>query len=101
MTDGGLNLTVLVSGSGTTLQSLIDEIAAGRLDASIGLVIGSRPGLRGIERAAASNLPHVVVDRRDFADTAAFSKRIFSLCDGVRADLLCLAGWLCLLDVPH
>src|SRR5512132_1538407 len=101
MSDASLNLAVLVSGSGTTLQNLIDEIAAGRLNASIDLVIGSRPGLKGIERAAASNLPHVVVDRREFADTPAFSKRIFSLCDGVRADLVCLAGWLCLLDVPE
>ena len=96
-----LNLAVLVSGSGTTLQNLIDEIAAGRLDASIVLVIGSRPGLVGIDRAAAANLPHVVVDRREFPDSAAFSKRVFSLCDGVRAELLCLAGWLCLLDVPE
>jgi formyltetrahydrofolate-dependent phosphoribosylglycinamide formyltransferase len=101
MPDARLNLAVLVSGSGTTLQNLVDEITAGRLDATIGLVIGSRPGLKGIERAAAANLPHVVVDRREFSDTPAFSKRIFSLCDGVRADLVCLAGWLCLLDLPQ
>ena len=95
-----LKLAVLVSGSGTTLQNLIDEIAAGRLDAEVRVVIGSRAGLKGLERAAAAKVPNFIVDRREFDDTAAFSKEVFSLCDDAGADLVCLAGWLCLLDVP-
>jgi phosphoribosylglycinamide formyltransferase-1 len=95
-----LKLAVLVSGSGTTLQNFVDVIAAGKLDATIGLVIGSRPGLLGLKRAADANLPSFVVDRRSFDDCAAFSKQIFSLCDDAGADLVCLAGWLCLLDLP-
>jgi phosphoribosylglycinamide formyltransferase 1 len=95
-----LKLAVLVSGSGTTLQNLVDEIAAKRLDAEIRVVIGSRPGLKGLDRAAVAKLPNFIVDRRDFDDTAAFSKEVFSLCDDAGVDLICLAGWLCLLDVP-
>ena len=95
-----IKLAVLVSGSGTTLQNLVDEIAAGRLDAEIRVVIGSRAGLKGLDRAAAAKLPNFVVDRRDFDDTASFSKAVFSLCDDAGVDLVCLAGWLCLLDVP-
>ena len=95
-----LKLAVLVSGSGTTLQNLIDEIAAGRLDAEVRVVVGSRAGLKGLDRAAAAGIPRFVVDRREFDDTAAFSKRVFGLCDEAGADLVCLAGWLCLLDVP-
>jgi formyltetrahydrofolate-dependent phosphoribosylglycinamide formyltransferase len=95
-----LKLAVLVSGSGTTLQNFIDVIAAGKLDATIGLVIGSRPGLLGLQRAADAKLPNFVVDRRSFDDCAAFSKQVFSLCDDAGVDLVCLAGWLCLLDLP-
>lgn len=100
MPDPRLKLTVLLSGSGTTLQNLIDEIAAGRLDAEIRVVIGSRTGLKGLERAAAARLPNVVVDRREFADTASFSREVFAHCDDAGVELVCLAGWLCLLDVP-
>ncbi|MEA2734394.1 MAG: phosphoribosylglycinamide formyltransferase 1, partial [Humisphaera sp.] len=101
MASGALNLAVLVSGSGTTLQNLIDQINARTLDARIGIVIGSRPELMGLKRAADAKLMNFVVDRRSFADTAAFSKAVFSLCDDAGVDLIVLAGWLCLLDVPE
>ena len=97
-----LNLAVLVSGSGTTLQNLIDRIADGSLaEARIGIVIGSRPNLGGITRAADAKLMNFVVDRRSFADVAAFSKAVFALCDDAGVDLVVLAGWLCLLEVPE
>src|SRR5271154_147786 len=92
-----ITLAVLISGSGTTLQNLIDEIAAGRLDARIGVVIASRSGIAGIERAARSNLHCVVINRNEFPDDAAFSSRIFDECDKTKTDLVCLAGWLRLL----
>ena len=96
-----IQLTVLLSGSGTTLQNLIDEIAAGRLNATIPLVIASRPGLVGSDRAAKAGIANVVVNRKDFPDVAAFSREVFRHVDAARADLVCLAGWLCLLDLPE
>jgi phosphoribosylglycinamide formyltransferase-1 len=95
-----LKLAVLVSGSGTTLQNLMDEIAEGRLDCKIALVIGSRPGLKGIERANAAQLPVVVIDRREFDTMEAFSEQVFDAIDLSSVDLVCLAGWLCLLKIP-
>jgi phosphoribosylglycinamide formyltransferase-1 len=95
-----LKLAVLVSGSGTTLQNLVDEIGAGRLDAEIRVVIGSRPGLKGLDRAAVAKLPNFIVDRRDFDDAREFSRQVFSLCGDAGVDLVCLGGWLCLLEVP-
>src|SRR4051812_39035409 len=92
-----IKLAVFVSGSGTTLQNLIDEIAAGRLNASIQIVVGSRPGLVGIDRAATAKIPNFVVDRKSFDSCAAFSKQVFGLIDDANVDLVCLAGWLCLL----
>lgn len=96
-----LRLAVLLSGSGTTLQNLVDQIAAGQLDASIEQVIASRPGLRGIDRAHKANLPCKVIDRRSYADLATFSREVFAPIDAAKVDLICMAGWLCLLDVPQ
>lgn len=96
-----LKLAVLVSGSGTTLQNFLDEIAAGRLNASVEVVIGSKPGLKGLERAATAKVMNFVVERSAFADVGAFSKAVFDLVDDASVDLVCLAGWLCLLDVPE
>ena len=95
-----INLAVLVSGSGTTLQNLIDKIAAGELNARIAIVIGSRAGLAGLKRAADAKLMNFVVDRRDFPTLDEFSKQVFALCDDAGVELVCLCGWLCLLDVP-
>lgn len=96
-----LKLAVLVSGSGTTLQNLLEAIAARQLNASVELVVGSKPGLTGLERAAAAKVMNFVVERAAFDDVARFSKAVFDLIDDAGVDLVCLAGWLCLLDIPH
>src|SRR5262249_14819652 len=95
-----INLAVLVSGSGTTLQNLIDRIGERTLNAQIALVIGSRPELAGLKRASDAKLMDFVVDRRDYPDVAAFSRQVFKLCEDAGVDLVCLAGWLCLLEIP-
>jgi phosphoribosylglycinamide formyltransferase-1 len=100
MAHSPIHLAVLVSGSGTTLQNIVDVIAAKKLDAKINLVIGSRAGLGGIERARRAGLRAEVVERKKFGDVAAFSERVFELIDASNVDLICLGGWLCLLDVP-
>ena len=82
------------------MQNLLEVIGRGELNAHVEVVIGSRPGLLGLKRAAEAGLTHVVVDRAKHADVAGFSRHVFSYCDGLGVDLVCLAGWLCLLDVP-
>ena len=93
-------LAVLVSGSGSTLANLVEQIGLGNLNCEISVVIGSRPGIKGIERAQAAGLQGEVIDRKIFSDVDAFSDRIFSAIDDSNADLVCLAGWLCLLKIP-
>jgi phosphoribosylglycinamide formyltransferase-1 len=100
MTKSSIHLAVLLSGGGTTLQNLIDTIHLGKLDAKIDLVIGSREGLAGIERAERAKLHTEIVDRKKFQDVNDFSRRVFELIDAAKVDLVCLAGWLCLLDIP-
>src|SRR4051812_38979329 len=95
-----INLAVLVSGSGTTLRNLIDVVREGKLDARIKLTLGSRPGLARVRRAQDAGIESGVVDRREFADVRWFSERIFDLIDRANVDLICLAGWLCLRNIP-
>jgi formyltetrahydrofolate-dependent phosphoribosylglycinamide formyltransferase len=95
-----IRLGVLLSGSGTTLQNLVDEITAGRLNAEIKIVIGSRPGLLGLQRASDAKLANFVVDRQGAQSVADFSRKVFGLLDDAEIDLVVLAGWLCLLELP-
>jgi phosphoribosylglycinamide formyltransferase-1 len=96
-----IRLAVLASGGGTTLQNLLDEIAAGRLEARMQVVIASRPGVKALERASTAKVMNFVVDRKQIADVAAFSRAVFQLIGDAGVDLVCLAGWLCMLEVPE
>src|SRR5271156_1462024 len=95
-----LRLAVLLSGSGTTLQNLIDRSGAGRLPAQVVLVISSKADAFGLERARKAGLPTVVVARRDCADAQEFSRRVFEPIRRAEADLVCMAGFLQLLPIP-
>jgi formyltetrahydrofolate-dependent phosphoribosylglycinamide formyltransferase len=96
-----IKLAVLVRGSGTTLANFIEGIGTGDLAASIPLVIASRPGLLGARRASDAGLSCTVVDRKQYSDCAQFSERVFEEIDKANVDLVCMAGWLCLLDLPQ
>ena len=93
-------LAVLLSGSGTTLQNLADHIAAGSLNAAIATVIASNDRALGISRAQNLSLPAHVVSRRATKSTAEFSDLVFNLIRDADADLVCLAGFLSLLQIP-
>jgi formyltetrahydrofolate-dependent phosphoribosylglycinamide formyltransferase len=93
-----LRLAVLLSGSGRTLDNLLERIAAGRLDASIGEVISSRDDVRGVRIARAAGIPVSVVPRgRSPADSSA---TIFGICASSQVDLVVMAGFLHLVVVP-
>ena len=94
---GPSRLVVLISGSGTTLQNLIDRIAAGELPAAIVGVVASRAGIFGIERARRAGLSVTIVDRKP---VESFSERVFAAVRPTQPDLVILAGWLHLLTIP-
>ncbi len=98
--DRPIRLAVLLSGGGTTLQNLLDRIADGRLPAQINGVVSSKADAFGLIRARQANLPTLVVERRACADRADFSRRIFDFCRTQQADLVCMAGFLQLVEIP-
>jgi len=94
-----IRLVVLLSGSGTTLQNIIDHIERGALDATVACVIGSRRDAYGLERARKHGIPAVALPRKDFPDDAAFNDAIWAEVRRHEADLVVLAGFMLLLHV--
>jgi formyltetrahydrofolate-dependent phosphoribosylglycinamide formyltransferase len=95
-----LRLAVLLSGSGTTLQNLLDRSARGDLPAVVAVVVSSKADAFGLSRAQKAGVPTAVVERKACASREDFSRRIFDHCRAAGADLVCLAGFLQLLTVP-
>ncbi|HEX4054891.1 MAG TPA: phosphoribosylglycinamide formyltransferase [Tepidisphaeraceae bacterium] len=95
-----IQLAVLISGSGTTLQNLVDYIDEGRLNANIVAVVASRTGIGGIERAREAGLSCQTVEAAKYFEAEKFSRDVFAICQGAGAELVCLGGWLSLLDIP-
>jgi formyltetrahydrofolate-dependent phosphoribosylglycinamide formyltransferase len=95
-----LRLAVLLSGSGTTLQNLLDHIASGDLPATVAVVVSSNAAAFGLARAQQAGVPAHVVERKAAGSREEFSRRIFDHCRAAGADLVCLAGFLQLLTIP-
>src|SRR5947209_6573137 len=68
-TTAPLPIAVLLSGTGRTLVNLLEQIERGDLPVRVRCVIGSKPGLRGLEIAEAAGVRTHIVRRRDFPDT--------------------------------
>ena len=65
-----LKIGVLISGSGTNLQAIIDRIAAGTLDAEVVLVVSSRPSAYGLKRAEAAGIQTLTLSKEIYAEPA-------------------------------
>lgn len=98
--DRPLRLAVLISGGGTTLDNFLRHIQAGTLRAEVALVIASRPDCGGIPKSQAAGLPCVVLHRKEFSSVETYSQAVFEHCRHVRVDVVALAGFLCLLQIP-
>jgi phosphoribosylglycinamide formyltransferase 1 len=95
-----IKLGVLLSGSGTTLQNLIDRIDAGQLPVELVCVVSSRHGVFGLERAQRYGIPTATVARKEYADTESFGAAIWERLAPHAPDLVVLAGFMSLLTVP-
>lgn len=95
-----LKIGVLVSGSGTNLQAIIDRIAAGSLNAEVALVVSSRPGVRGIERAQAAGLPVLVMEKSEYAEPEAADAKIASALKEAGCEYVIMAGYMRMVRKP-
>jgi formyltetrahydrofolate-dependent phosphoribosylglycinamide formyltransferase len=89
-----LRLAVLLSGSGTSLQNLIDRIDAGELRAEIAVVIASKPDAYGLSRARRRGIPALAVPRKRHPDVGAFNDALHGELARFEIDLVVLLGFL-------
>ncbi|MDO4290925.1 MAG: phosphoribosylglycinamide formyltransferase [Eggerthellaceae bacterium] len=89
-----LKIGVLLSGSGTNLQAIIDAVRDEALPVEIVHVISSRPDAYGIERARAAGLSVTALNRDVYADPAAADARIVDEMRSAGAEYLVMAGYM-------
>jgi phosphoribosylglycinamide formyltransferase-1 len=90
-----MRLAVLVSGSGSNLQALLDAEQAGRLaPGTIAVVVSNRPGVMALERAAAAGKPAVCVDHRAHAHREAFEDAMLGVLHAHAVEAVVLAGFM-------
>ena len=87
-----LKVAVLVSGGGSNLQSILDY---GQETFKVEMVIGSKEGIYGLERAKNAGIPSYVVSKKEYGNET--SNKILELTKG-KVDLIVLAGYLSILD---
>ena len=85
---------VLISGSGSNLQALLDAARDPAYPAAIRLVVSNRPEAFGLERARRAGVPAAVVDHRAFPSREAFEAEIEAELRTAGIELVCLAGFM-------
>ncbi len=90
-----VKIAVLVSGSGTNLQALIDAQGRGELPGGeLSLVVASKPGIYSLERAQKAGIPSVVLRKKDFASQEAYDNALIQTLEDAEIGLVVLAGFL-------
>ncbi|AJT42695.1 phosphoribosylglycinamide formyltransferase [Psychromicrobium lacuslunae] len=89
-----MRIVVLVSGTGSNLQAVIDAIAAGSLDLSIAAVGADRHGSYGVERSAAAGLDTFVVDFKAYAERADWDAALLDKVSSYRPDYVISSGFM-------
>ncbi len=89
---------ILISGSGSNLQSFIDQVADGRLELDIAIVVSNRPDAFGLQRAANAEIASVCIEHAAYPDRESFDRAIANALDEYSVDLLLLAGFMRILS---
>ncbi|GMO51428.1 MAG: phosphoribosylglycinamide formyltransferase [Candidatus Endomicrobiellum trichonymphae] len=89
-------LAILVSGSGSNMQSIADSTNRGILKglAAIVLVISNNPNAYALRRAENENIKAVCIERKDFEDEKSFNGAILEELQNTKVDIVCLAGYM-------
>ncbi len=94
MSDKQCKLVILISGSGSNLQSFIDSVAEGSLTAEIAAVFCNRPQAFGLERASNAGIAAELIDHTNFESRESFDQAMMEAIDRYQPDLVILAGFM-------
>ena len=92
-------IAALVSGSGTSLENLFEQIDSGQLDAEVAVVISSKRKAFALERARRRGVPAVAVSRKQLADSKEFNDVLHAELEKYEIDLVVLLGFLSLFEL--
>lgn len=95
-----LKIGVLISGSGSNLQAIIDEIEAGRLDAEVRVVISSRPDAYGLVRAQEAGIQTVALSKDVYADYETANEAIATELVHAGCEYVVMAGYMRMVTDP-
>jgi phosphoribosylglycinamide formyltransferase-1 len=87
-------LVILISGSGSNMEAIADQVRKGDIDAEIAAVISNRPEVAGLQKAADRDLETQVVDHTQFASRDEFDAALMRMIDQYQPDLVVLAGFM-------
>lgn len=89
-----LRIGILLSGEGTSFENLASLVDSGHVPGKIALVISSKEGAKGLERAAKRNIPSSVVPRKSYPDVVEFNDTIHALLEQHNIEFVTLLGFL-------
>jgi len=98
MSESSKSLVVLISGSGSNLQAIIDQISQGALNAKIVAVISNVANVKGLQRAIDNNIPTVTLPHGDYPDRESFDQQLQDTIEDFHPDLVILAGFMRILS---
>lgn len=93
-------VAVLISGTGTNLQALMEQVKKPSSSAEIVVVISNRPGVMGLKRASMAGIQTRVVDHKLYGSRAEFDGTIDKVLEEFGVELVCLAGFMRILTGP-
>ena len=91
---GLITLGVLVSGTGSNLQAILDAVAQKKLDARVAVVVSNVAGAGGLERAREAGVETVVVDHKAYTDRRAFDAALVEVLRARGVEVVVLAGFM-------
>ncbi|RUO60872.1 phosphoribosylglycinamide formyltransferase [Pseudidiomarina marina] len=87
-------IVVLISGSGTNMQAIVEACKAHRIAGEVVAVISNKAGVGGLGKAQAVGIETAVLSHKDFATREAYDAELLKLIDGYQPDLVVLAGFM-------
>jgi phosphoribosylglycinamide formyltransferase-1 len=93
-------IAVLISGRGSNLQSIVEAIADGSLDATVAVVVSNRPEAQGLLRAREAGIEALCLQAGDHASRDAYDRAVVDVLRARDVDLVCLAGFMRLVGAP-
>lgn len=97
-TKSASQILVLISGSGSNLQSIINACNSGEIRGKVVAVISNVPEIRGLERAAKAEIPNMVVNHQSYSSRSEFDDELCKIINRFNPDLVVLAGFMRILS---